>query len=864
MKKRIVSALLALVMILLLAVPSVADTADWKYSASDGGLTLESCLMSGGNISIPSVLDDTPVSSIAPGAFAGMSELETVMFLTDDIALPDGLFSGFGGVTVICEKGGKVESWCAARGINTRPLMTGTVVGAGGEAGTEEITITLPTPSIRLGVKQQWQADAFSADDTPLIYSSTKPKIASVDGNGLVTALKKGSAKIKVTAEDGSVAYIKVTVVKAPSSIKAAPESNILGVGETTRIKTTIAKNTAASFTYLSKNTEVATVDDSGVITAVGKGSARIVVKSHNGKKARFTVTVMDAPSSVECAYPEVMGVKQTFKLAPEVNEGAWSSFTYESSDTNIVKVSPKGVMTAMGEGAATITVRTYVEGVTFSFNVTVTPAPEYILLGVSTLTLGLKETYTLSPDTGGRGAKITYTSSTKRVAKVDSNGVITALKKGKTTITARTHNGKTAKVKVTVKALPKGIRLQTDEIRLYYKDTYQVTYSLSKNSYAQVTFSVSDESVCTVDENGLISGIKAGECEVTATTSNGYSDSAHVIVYDDTYPTDLKLPYAKIAISEGEKLTLEPVFTPADADKRMDWSVSDKSIAKVSKDGVLTGVSHGLCTLEGTSAVNPDLSVSCTVIVLDPTRTLVMPEQRTTPDGLSANLSQINKIYNSAVKELECDLGMSSMSSSEYSRRKSILKNAFAMYKFPFVVNTRQAYWKAKNSNNGKKDFIPGTVYYGLPYTSYASTRKFNEEKAVSQGYYSKTGKYYTMNQNKRLNGTYVGNDCSAFCSMAIWGANSPYSYLRTVDMYSTDIYTTITDRKGLKPGDIIVKGNAHVVMFLYYANEAKTQIVIMEQGGAGLYTNTIWTSIKYLSKYTSDGYIMRRLTSY
>ena len=96
----------------------------------------------------------------------------------------------------------------------------------------------------------------------------------------------------------------------------------------------------------------------------------------------------------------------------------------------------------------------------------------------------------------------------------------------------------------------------------------------------------------------------------------------------------------------------------------------------------------------------------------------------------------------------------------------------------------------------------------------------------------------------------------------MAIWGRGKSHSYDNTRAIASATYYKTFTDTENLKPGDILVKSGSHVIMFLYYADKAKTQMVIIEQGGGNDYTNTISCSIKSIQSYLDKGYKMRKVS--
>lgn len=881
--KRFLAALLC-ALIILTSLPALAS-AKWEYTVKNGEVTLTRYTGKTGEdvtVKIPKTMDGKKVTRLSKNVFEGVNELFCLEFPRKNVHIPAAALDSLENITVLCKSGGTVEEFCLENSVpytiieenpteapsaapeitpDTTPAPT-TETTPAPSVNPEPTELVIDTTKITLGKGQTWQIPARSIPEGTLTYKSRKKKIAKVDETGLVTAVKTGSTKIDVTTENGLTAAIKVTVVKAPSSISASPALTTLGVGETAKINYTLPSGSAASVTYTVKKPAVASVSEDGVITALSEGKTKITVATHNGKKASFTITVKKAPESISCEAPALMGTKQKFTLKPALSDGASSKFTYASSDPAVAKVNSKGVVTAKAIGQATIRVSTYLENVYIDLPITVTAAPTLINFGMTKLVLAVGDKHTLTPDAGGCGTAFTYKSSNPSVAKVNAKGVVTALRKGSATITATTHNGVSAKLKVSVKTAPASIRFQTKNVKMFYKDTFQLAWSIPGDSPTTLAFKSSNENIAVVDENGLVAGVAPGSCKITVTTSNGRSDTCTVTAFDETYPISITLDSARYYVKEGETFTPPLAVQPATADSTMEWTSTRKGVAAVNESGKVTGKSHGSATITGKSTVNKDITVTYEIIVLSDDRCLVMPEQRTGPEGISANLDKIDNILASANNQLDILLADGKITRKEYDRRRKILRQAFEMYSFPFMVEERQPYWKKANSEGGKKDFLPGVVYYGLPYVSGAGlNRQFNADKAVAQKYYKKDGDHYVMNQKKRIGGTYVGNDCSSFVGMATWGAGSAYSYLRTSDIATSPAYTTVANKSDLRPGDIINRPNAHSIMFLYFADKNQNQMVILEQGGRGEYTNTIWCSIVNTSTYLNSGYKIRRV---
>ena len=157
------------------------------------------------------------------------------------------------------------------------------------------------TGVVTVNVGETLQLNATLAPATAvstLTWKTSKARYATVDANGLVTGVAKGSAKITVITDNRKKATVTVKVVDpyAPLSVKLAETGPLtLHVGETLALHPTLAPDTAKTvYTWTSSKKKVAVVDASGVVTALRKGTAKITVKTSNKKKAVIVVKVVD------------------------------------------------------------------------------------------------------------------------------------------------------------------------------------------------------------------------------------------------------------------------------------------------------------------------------------------------------------------------------------------------------------------------------------------------------------------------------------------------------------------------------------------------------------------------------------------
>ncbi|MCB9499690.1 MAG: Ig-like domain-containing protein [Erysipelotrichaceae bacterium] len=144
-----------------------------------------------------------------------------------------------------------------------------------------------------------------AAISVPLTFVSSEPTIASVDATGKVTALAAGTTKI--TAKYGEVISNEINITVAakivPTAIVLSTAGDVLTVEAGKTLATAVATTPEVinvPLTYVSSNEEAVTVDESGVLTGVGAGSAKITAKYGEVTSNEITITVTGAISYAE------------------------------------------------------------------------------------------------------------------------------------------------------------------------------------------------------------------------------------------------------------------------------------------------------------------------------------------------------------------------------------------------------------------------------------------------------------------------------------------------------------------------------------------------------------------------------------
>lgn len=135
-----------------------------------------------------------------------------------------------------------------------------------------------------------------------------------------------------------------------------------------------------------------------------------------------------------------------------------------------------------------------------------------------------------------------------------------------------------------------------------------KITYSPEGASAKKLTWTSANTNIATVSSTGLVKGVAEGETTVTATTDNGVTATAKVVVLP--LPTAVSIP-ANIDIALGYSKTLVPTVTPSNSESTYKWSSSDASVATVSA-GTVKGKKEGRAII--TVTTENGKTAECTV----------------------------------------------------------------------------------------------------------------------------------------------------------------------------------------------------------------------------------------------------------
>ena len=378
-----------------------------------------------------------------------------------------------------------------------------------------DVTVTGPSGTLYTDTKYKLTAKITPDDTTDnktVIWSVSDSNIAQIATDGTLSFKKAGTvdviATVKATSSNTVIKKLTVTGVKRVinvSSVALDKTTVNLKKGETVKLNATVAPADADNkeVTYTSSNSAVAKVDNTGLVTAIAPGDAVITVTTKDGSKTATCKINVNNPIS-KVTIKETVGniyIKDTYKLTIDVapaDSNDEKNIVWSTSDSNIISINQKGIITANAIGKATITASVKAsDGSIHSDSKDITVIKRavqkvQILIDSKEMSVGdtIQAKAEVSPD-NATYKNVIWSSSDSSVAEIDNLGNIRAKKAGNVEIKA-TADGIEAKIRINVnkKSEPEeilnGLVADSDGNWYYYKDgKIDTSYSgLVKNQY--------------------------------------------------------------------------------------------------------------------------------------------------------------------------------------------------------------------------------------------------------------------------------------------------------------------------------------------------------------------------------------------
>lgn len=455
-----------------------------------------------------------------------------------------------------------------------------------------------------------------------------------------LSLLSAGTAKVTVQSKHNREAFstfdLVVTETKITNIQLTEKEINIK-VGENYTIvpKLTPDKPDDAVLNWETSDASKVKVDANGVITGVGVGQAVITVSGGTAKPVSVIVNVRAGLTSIAFEYTNLELAKyDTFQLNVIFNpaENVNKSLHFATTDSNIVNVDAKGMLTANEEGMALITCWADDIGPDKPISCLVTVSKEVIEAESFEIfpeeeTIRVGDSFEIIPEfspSDTSDQQVVYKSRNESIASVDENGVVVGISEGTTVISCtppKTKNNDLEEKFCIVTVLPE-VSLEISPVNKTIAKGSSFTINAvvmpEDEKDTPMEWYSEDENVASVSQNGKVTGLGYGVTTITCTLTE-YDISATCRVTVAKLKTTLKLDKTSIRINVGQSYTLKKtVTTNASKKPSVVFSTANKKIATVGKSsGKVKGKKVGSTTITAKTTDSIQAKAKCRVIVI-------------------------------------------------------------------------------------------------------------------------------------------------------------------------------------------------------------------------------------------------------
>ena len=395
-----------------------------------------------------------------------------------------------------------------------------------------------------LGETVQLTAEVRDQNGRPIpratvTWTSSDDSVAAVSVAGLVRAASNGGATVTASAGPSASGTAAVTVSQVTRTVSVSQTADTLVARDTLRLAAEAFDAnghaiSGTSFAWSSSDPGVATVDTSGLVTAVSPGAAAVTAAS-GGVSGRMELLVIAPAASAIDITPAMVSLEalgDTVRLAAEVYDQLGrviedAAVSWSSGDESVVTVDSTGLVMAEREGTTGITATAGEAAGTVP--ATVMQVVGSIVVSPPDDTVAPGDTLRLAAeafDANGHaisGARLAWSSSDPGVATVDTSGLVTAVSPGEAVISASSGSARGQTQLLVISPMPAVISVTPETATLTgVGDTIRLTAVVFDQfgreiDGAAVSWSSDDESIVTVDATGLVRGVGEGIATITA-----------------------------------------------------------------------------------------------------------------------------------------------------------------------------------------------------------------------------------------------------------------------------------------------------------------------------------------------------------
>lgn len=398
------------------------------------------------------------------------------------------------------------------------------------------------------------------------------------------------------------------------SSVSVDKERQDLSVGASFVLKAIISPSNADNqkIIWTVENSSVIDYvdnqDGSATVKGLQVGTSKVTARTDDGGfMSSCNVTVGVGVEKIELDKSELSlkkGESASLKATIFPENASDKSLKWGSSDVSVATVDAYGNVKAEGNGEATVFVSSSDGGFTAYCNVKVGTSVTGISLDPREFTLEtIGSSFTIKPVISPEDASdlgVVWESADTKVVSVASDGTVTAIGPGTTTVTATTNDGSfTSNCVVSVKSPAQHVSLDKTSLKLLEGESGKLTATVYPLNSTQKTLTwVSDHpDVASVDNEGNVTARKAGAATVTVKVAENVTAVCKVTVISRV--TGISLSETTVELKPGETRRLTATVLPQNASNaEVTWYSDKESVAKVSQSGLVSAVSTGEATI--------------------------------------------------------------------------------------------------------------------------------------------------------------------------------------------------------------------------------------------------------------------------
>lgn len=493
-----------------------------------------------------------------------------------------------------------------------------------------------------------------SAYNKNVVWVSSDSDVVSVDTENataygaIVTAKKGGIATVTVVSVSDGTKYATCTIYvrEAVTGIKLSESSvtvNMNIIPEYVLIATVLPENTTGlsdgvnrTVIWSSTDENVLTVDQTGKVKFIAPGNAAVVAQTEDGGFTAYCNFTVSVPVEEVRITSEdlILNVGDEVALTAEVLPLTASNRTVEwsTTDTNVVTIDSNGTLKAVNAGHAAVFCRSLDNGAEDYINVYVRQPVSTVTLNTNAITVPKGTEFWLYATILPEDADIKvvdWSSSDETLATVGADGKVTALMPGVVTITATSRDtGDSDFCVVTIEEAVTSITLATgDSQTLFVGAQFTIVPEVlpidapNKN----VTYVSSNESIATVDANGVVTALMGGECDIIVTTEERQLKAlCHITVKEYLSTITLDRTFTYINIGSYTDL-IATTTTDTATNKNIVWKTANSGIASVDQTGRVTAVSYGTTVITAVAEDGGGATATCVVQVVEPVTSITL-----------------------------------------------------------------------------------------------------------------------------------------------------------------------------------------------------------------------------------------------